>query len=49
MSFKELSTHARDIELRMSFIRNIVAPVYEPHRGKDKQETKKWNKLVIQE
>ncbi|XP_070032500.1 uncharacterized protein [Nicotiana tomentosiformis] len=45
-SVEELAARAHDMELSMSSSKNQGPPVYEPRKGKDKQEIKKGGKFV---
>ncbi|XP_070013905.1 uncharacterized protein [Nicotiana sylvestris] len=41
-TFEELSTRAHDMELSMASAGNERLPIYELHKGNEKQEVKKW-------
>nr|XP_009767564.1 PREDICTED: uncharacterized protein LOC104218703 [Nicotiana sylvestris] len=45
-TFEELATHAHDMELSMASVGNEGLPIYEPLKGRDKEEVKKWSKFV---
>ncbi|XP_070039293.1 uncharacterized protein [Nicotiana tomentosiformis] len=45
-TFEELATRAHDMELSMAPAGNERLPIYEPRKGNDKQEVRKWGNFV---
>ncbi|XP_070022559.1 uncharacterized protein [Nicotiana sylvestris] len=45
-TFEELATRAHDMELSMASPGNERLPIYQPLKGNNKQEVRKWSKFV---
>ncbi|XP_070016018.1 uncharacterized protein [Nicotiana sylvestris] len=46
VTFEELASRAHNMELSMASAGNERLPIYEPRKGNDKQEVRKWGKFV---
>ena len=45
-SFEDLATRAHDMELSMSSAKKDMTIVHDHHKGRDKQEPKRWSKFL---